>query len=92
MADFGFHIWSSHHPFIVPQPFTLEPTEAYSKAELDHYIEGLKKVIEEAYDNPEIVKTAPHNSVVHRIDHSWLDDLEKWAITWGAYLKKHKRQ
>jgi len=36
------------------------------------------------------VKTAPHNSVIHRLDDSWLDDPEKWAITWRAYLKKHK--
>lgn len=92
MADFGFHIWSSHHPFVVPQPFTLEPTESYSMAELDHYGEGLKRVVQEAYENPVIVKTAPHNSVVHRIDDSWLDDPQKWAITWRAYLKKHRRQ
>jgi len=90
MVDFGFHMWSSHHPFIVPEPFTLEPTESYSKAELDEYIVGLEKVSQEAYENPEMVKDAPHNSVVHKIDTSWLDDPEKWAVTWRAYLKKHK--
>jgi len=90
MIDFGFHMWSSHHPFIVPEPFTLEPTESYSKAELDEYIAGLAKVSQEAYENPEMVKNAPHNSVVHKIDTSWLDDPEKWAVTWRAYLKKHK--
>lgn len=91
MVDFGFHMWSSHHPFIVPQPFTLEPTESYSKAEIDEYIAGLKKVVEEAYENPEIVKTAPHRSVVHKIDVDSLDDPTKWAITWRAYLKKSKK-
>jgi len=89
MADFGFHLWSSHHPFVVPEPFTIEPTESYSKAELDEYLEGLKQVVEEAYNDPEKVKTAPHNSVVHKIDESTLDDPEKWAVTWRAYLKKH---
>ena len=89
MADFGFHLWSSHHPFVVPQPFTIEPTESYSKDELDEYLEGLRKIVEEAYENPERVKNAPYNSVVHKIDHSTLDDPEKWAITWRAYLKKH---
>jgi len=92
MADFGFHLWSSHHPFIVPEPFTIEPTESYSKDEIDEYIAGLKKVVEEAYEDPEKVKNAPHNSVVHKIDHSTLDDPKKWAITWRAYLKKHKRK
>jgi glycine dehydrogenase subunit 2 len=89
LADFGFHLWSSHHPFVVPQPFTIEPTEAYSKDELDEYLEGLRTVVREAYDNPDKVKGAPYNSVVHRIDHSTLDDPEKWAITWRSYLKKH---
>lgn len=89
MADFGFHLWSSHHPFIVPEPFTIEPTESYSKEELDEYLEALEHIAREAYENPEIVKTAPHNSVIHRCDNSWLDDSEKWAITWRAYLKKH---
>jgi glycine dehydrogenase subunit 2 len=88
MADFGFHLWTSHHPFIVPEPFTIEPTESYSKDELDEYLAGLEKAAEEAYKNPEILKKAPHQSVVHRIDDSTLDDPDKWAITWRAYLKK----
>jgi len=91
MVDFGFHMWSSHHPFIVPQPFTLEPTESYSKAELDEYIAGLKKVVEEAYEDPDLVKNAPHRSVVHKIETDSLDDPTKWAITWRAYLKKSKK-
>ncbi len=90
MADFSFHLWTSHHPFVVPEPFTVEPTESYSKDELDEYISGLERVVEEAYENPDKVKKAPYNSVVHKIDTSTLDDPKKWAITWRAYLKKHK--
>jgi glycine dehydrogenase subunit 2 len=88
LADFGMHMWSSHHPFIVPEPMTLEPTESYSKAELDEYIAVLKQVSKEAYENPELVKTAPHNSVTHQPGHDTLDDPEKWAVTWRSYLKK----
>lgn len=92
MADFGFHLWSSHHPWIVPEPFTIEPTESYSKNELDEYMAGLEKIVEEAYKNPEKVKNSPYNSVVHKIDHSTLDDPKKWAITWRMYLKKHRKK
>jgi len=92
MADFGFHLWSSHHPWIVPEPFTIEPTESYSKNELDEYMAGLEKIVEEAYENPEKVKNSPYNSVVHKIDHSTLDDPKKWAITWRMYLKKHRKK
>ncbi len=88
MADFGFHLWSSHHPFVVPEPFTIEPTESYSKLELDEYLSGLEQISNEAYNKPELVTAAPHNSVIHRVDHSTLDDPEKWAITWRSFLKK----
>jgi glycine dehydrogenase subunit 2 len=89
MADFGFHLWSSHHPFVVPEPFTIEPTESYSKAEIDEYLAALARIAEEAYADPAKVKGAPYNSVVHRIDPGWFDDPALWAITWRAYLKKH---
>ena len=88
MADFGFHMWSSHHPFVIPEPFTLEPTESYSRAELDEYIAALQRISDEAYENPEMAKTAPHCSVTHRPGHATLDDPEQWAITWRSYLKK----
>jgi glycine dehydrogenase subunit 2 len=89
MADFGFHLWSSHHPFIVPEPFTIEPTESYSKDEIDEYLAVLEKIAEEAYADPAKVKGAPYNSVVHRIDQGWFDDPALWATSWRAYQKKH---
>ncbi len=87
-ADFGLHYWTSHHPWIVPEPCTLEPTESYSKSDLDEYVEVLRHVSNEAYSNPEIVKTAPHNSSIHKIDHGPLDDPSQWAVTWRAYKRK----
>jgi glycine dehydrogenase subunit 2 len=87
-ADFGLHYWTSHHPFVVPQPCTLEPTESYSKQELDEYADTLAHVAQEARTDPELVKSAPHNSTIHTVDHDPLDDPARWAITWRAYLKK----
>lgn len=87
-ADFGLHYWTSHHPFIVPEPCTLEPTETPSKDNLDEYVAVLSHVAEEARTDPEVVKSAPHNSTVHSIDHAPLDDPEKWAMTWRAYRRK----
>jgi len=87
-ADFGLHYWTSHHPFVVPEPNTLEPTESYTKAELDEYLAVLRQISHEAYTDPEKVQTAPHNSTVHQAKHEPLDDPKQWAITWRAYLKK----
>jgi glycine dehydrogenase subunit 2 len=91
-ADFGVHYWTSHHPFVVPEPVTLEPTESCSKDDLDEYVGVLAHVAEEARTDPELVRTAPHNSTVHTIDHSPLDDPSQWAMTWRAYLKKAGRK
>jgi len=87
-ADFGVHYWTSHHPFIVPEPCTLEPTESYSRDELDEYAAILAHVAKEARSDPELVKSAPHHSTIHTIDHQPLDDPTQWAITWRAYKKK----
>ncbi len=69
MVDFGTHYWTSHHPYVVPEPMTLEPTESYSQADLDEYVAILKQVAGEAYTAPETIRTAPHNSTVHQTDH-----------------------
>ena len=90
MADFGLHYWTSHHPFIVPQPATLEPTESTSKEDLDEYAETLAHIAQEARKNPQLVKTAPHNSTVHRNNEEPFDDPEQWCITWRMYQKRAK--
>jgi glycine dehydrogenase subunit 2 len=89
MNDHGAHFWSSHHPFVVPEPMTIEPTESYTREDLDQHIAMLAAVAEEAYVDPDTVRSAPHRSTIHQVDHSWLDDPEAWAVTWRAYLRKH---
>jgi glycine dehydrogenase subunit 2 len=90
VVDFGTHYWTSHHPFVVPEPMTLEPTESYSQGDLDEYAAILGQVAAEAYSDPELVRTAPHQSTIHKIDHAPLDDPQQWAITWRAYQRKRK--
>jgi len=88
MMDFGLHYWTSHHPYHIPEPMTLEPTETPSKEDLDEYIATLEYIFKEAYENPEVIQTAPHQSVCHQVDGSPSDDPDQWAITWRSYLKK----
>ncbi len=87
-ADFGTHYWTSHHPYVVPEPMTLEPTESYSMADLDEYVAILNQIVDEAYHNPEIIHSAPHNSTGHKINHEAFDDPAEWAVTWRAYKRK----
>ncbi len=92
MMDFGMHYWTSHHPYYIPEPMTLEPTETPSKDDIDEYMRTLTHVFDEAYEEPEKIKAAPHASTIHRLDESSFDEPEKWAITWRSYLKKAERK
>jgi glycine dehydrogenase subunit 2 len=49
----------------------------------------LEQVADEAYSTPDIVRTAPHNSTIHQVDHAWLDAPDQWSVTWRAYKRKH---
>src|SRR5918911_639125 len=54
----------------------------------DYGIDVLAQVVREAYEEPELVRTSPHNQVVHRTADVDLDDPDVWATTWRAYLRK----
>ncbi|MDM8534331.1 aminomethyl-transferring glycine dehydrogenase subunit GcvPB [Clostridiaceae bacterium HSG29] len=89
MMDFGLHYWASHHPYYVPEPITLEPTETPSRADIDQYIDTLLYVMNEGFENPEKVKTAPHSSVCHQLIEDVLDDSENWILSWKIYKKQN---
>jgi glycine dehydrogenase subunit 2 len=89
MVDYGVDaFWLSHHPPLVPEPFTPEAGEMWSKEDIDYWIAVIEQVVEEAYTDPDLVKTAPHNQVVHQLDPTGLDDPDRWATTWRAYRRK----
>lgn len=93
LLDYGVTDWySSHHPWLVPQPFTLEPSETYSKRDLDEYATIVETVFNEARTNPELVKTAPHNSTMKQCDDSVVQDRNRWAFTWKMYEKRVLKQ
>lgn len=89
MADFGIqHYWTSHHPWVVPEPFTLEPCESYSKDDIDEYCAVLAQCSKEAYENPELIKGAPYNLPIHKVSEPSVDEPERIAVTWRQYKKK----
>ncbi len=92
MTDFGVDaFWLSHEPWIVPQPFTPEPGEAWSLEDIDYWIDILAHVLQEGRVHPETVRTAPHHQVVAKVDGSSLDSPDRWATTWRAYQRKNHR-
>jgi len=68
LMDYGFHPPTIYFPLIVSGALMIEPTETESKRELDLFIEAMKKIAQEAKENPELLKSAPHKTPVRRLD------------------------
>jgi glycine dehydrogenase subunit 2 len=68
LIDFGVHPPTMSFPLIVQGALMIEPTETESKRDLDIFIDAMKKIAQEARENPEILKSAPLNSYVRRLD------------------------
>jgi glycine dehydrogenase subunit 2 len=68
LMDYGFHPPTVSFPLIVPGAIMIEPTETENKQELDAFIEAMLAIAKEAEENPELVKSAPHNTRINRVD------------------------
>jgi len=68
LIDYGFHPPTIYFPLIVDEAIMIEPTETESKETLDAFIEAMIKISEEAKENPQLLKEAPHNTPVRRVD------------------------
>ncbi|MAS32946.1 MAG: glycine dehydrogenase (aminomethyl-transferring) [Anaerolineaceae bacterium] len=68
LMDYNFHPPTNYFPLIVPEALLIEPTETEDKATLDSFIDAMKKIAQEAHDDPDLLKTAPHNLPVSRLD------------------------
>ena len=68
LLDYGYHAPTIYFPLLFHEALMIEPTENESKETLDAFIEVMHKIAEEARTNPELVKTAPHNTPIKRVD------------------------
>jgi glycine dehydrogenase subunit 2 len=68
LLDYGFHAPTVYFPLIFSQSMMIEPTEVESKDTLDEFIKIMRVVAKEAIEQPDMVKTAPHNTIVRRLD------------------------
>ena len=68
LLDNGIHPPTMYFPLIVHEALMVEPTETESKATMDEAIEVFRSLARLAYENPEALHTAPHNTPVRRLD------------------------
>ena len=68
LLDFGYMAPTLYFPMIVPECLMFEPTETESKEAIDQFADDFLHILTE---DPELVKTAPHDTPVKRVDEVW---------------------
>jgi glycine dehydrogenase subunit 2 len=68
LMDYGFHPPTVYFPLIVPEALMIEPTETEAKETLDAFCDAMLAIAREAAEDPQLLKDAPHNRPVKRLD------------------------
>ena len=68
LMDYGFHPPTIYFPLIVPEALMIEPTETEAKETLDAFCDAMLAIAKEAAEEPELLKEAPHDRPVRRLD------------------------
>ena len=68
LLDYGYHAPTIYFPLLFHESLMIEPTENESKETIDRFVDVMRTIAQEAKDDPELVKTAPHNTPIGRVD------------------------
>ncbi|MGI6648810.1 MAG: aminomethyl-transferring glycine dehydrogenase subunit GcvPB [Bacillota bacterium] len=68
LIDYGYHPPTVYFPLIVSEAMMIEPTETESKERLDDFIQTMRTIARESVENPELVKQAPQQAMIKRVD------------------------
>lgn len=90
LLDYGIHAPTIYFPLIVKEAMMIEPTESLSKDDLDSIVEIFSRIVNEAYNSPEKVKSAPTNTSVHRINEAEASRIRSMAPSYLWMKRKMK--
>lgn len=68
LLDYGYHAPTIYFPLLFHESLMIEPTENESKETIDDFINVMQRIADEAHNDPETVKNAPHNTPIGRVD------------------------
>jgi glycine dehydrogenase subunit 2 len=84
LLDFGIHPPTVYFPMIVEEAMMTEPTETVGKLELDAMVSAFQRISEEAYSNPDQLRSSPHATSVNRIDEARANRPKTMQLTWRS--------
>jgi len=68
LMDYDFHPPTNYFPLIVHEALMIEPTETENKNDLDRFADALIAIAQEAKNEPQLLKEAPHKTPFGRMD------------------------
>ncbi len=68
LLDYGFHPPTMSFPLIVHGALMIEPTESAAPEEVDAFCDAMLEIAREAEEDPDLVRSAPHDTPVSRVD------------------------
>lgn len=68
LMDYDIHPPTVYFPLVVPEALMIEPTETEPKERLDAFVDVMLRIAAEAAEAPELLKDAPHERPVRRLD------------------------
>lgn len=68
LLDYGYYAPTVYFPLIVDEAMLIEPTETESKEAIDAFCDAMLAIAREASEEPELVRSAPHDTPVRRLD------------------------
>jgi glycine dehydrogenase subunit 2 len=68
LLDYGFYAPTIYFPLVVKGALMIEPTETESKETLDAFTDAMLQIAHEAETDPTLVREAPHDTWVARLD------------------------
>jgi glycine dehydrogenase subunit 2 len=83
LIDLGFHPPTVYFPLVVEEALMIEPTETETKETLDAFARALRRAVDEAEREPELLRDAPETTPVRRLDeaHAARHLQLRWANT-----------
>lgn len=81
LFDYGIHPPTIYFPLVVSGALMIEPTETESKQKVDRVCDAFIAIAKEVKENPDLVKTAPHNTYNKRFDEAFAarNPVLKWT-------------
>jgi len=90
LLDHGLHAPTIYFPPIVDEALMIEFTESEPRENIEFYAKTLKEIARMSHENPQRVKSCPHNTSVGRLDMRYANHPKTVTPSYRVYRRRAK--